>query len=77
VTYLVEKTDPSDRHGFPPETRQCEDFPSLKAAWEDMAERGHFEAHEEAGQLVRGEREALEHTDPETGAEVTARKVAV
>jgi hypothetical protein len=74
VTYLVEKTDPSDRYGFPPETRQCEDFVSLKANWEDLAERGPFEAHEEAGQLVRGEVESLSHTDPESRAEVTARR---
>ena len=74
MTYLVEKTDPSDRYGFPPETHQCEDFPSLKATWEDLAGRGHFEAHEEAGQLVRGEVDSLEHTDPETRVEVTARR---
>jgi hypothetical protein len=74
VTYLVEKTDPSDGYGSPPETRQCEDFPSLKAAWEDLAERGPFEAHEEAGQLIRGEIDLLEHTDPENGVEVTARR---
>jgi hypothetical protein len=74
VTYVVEKTDPSDRYGFRPETRQCEDFPSLKANWEDLAERGPFEAHEEARELVRGEREVLEHTDPETGVEVIARR---
>ncbi len=76
TTFLVEKTDPRDRHGFPPETRTCEDFASLKANWEDLAERGPFEAHEEAAELKRGEVPELTHTVEETGAEVTARKVA-
>lgn len=75
MTYVVEKSDPhSSLPGLTDETRQCVDFPDLKAAWEDLAERGPFEAHEEAGELVRGETETLQHTDPETGVEVIARR---
>lgn len=72
--YVVEKIERADRYGFGPEVRNCEDFPSLKAHWEDLAGRDTFDAHAEAGQLVQGEVDVLEHTDPETGDEVTARR---
>lgn len=74
MTFVVEKHYAQDRYGFKPEVRECDDFPSLKAVWEDLAERGPFEAHEEAGRLKRGEVEELREVDPESGDEVLARR---
>lgn len=73
--WVVEKTDPhSERPELTDESCTCEDFPALKAAWEDLSGCDAFEAHSEAGQLVRGEVHELRRVDPETGVEVTARR---
>lgn len=72
--YEIEKVDPSEVARMGPEIVRCEDFASLKTAWEDLAQRGPFDAHEEARSLKSGEVSELHEVDRETGVEVTARR---
>lgn len=73
MAYVVEKRHGVDVYGADSDIVRCEDFPALKAAWEDLAARDCFEAHAEAGELARGEVDFLGFEDPDTGDEVTAR----